>query len=271
MARAERLQAIGHDALRQLRLVAIATQVAEVEMLQVAGHDFGDAIRRRFVREMAVPAEDALLQAPRAMRAILQHAHVVIGFEHKRIGFADTFQHELGDVAEVGGKTDAAAIRAQHEPHRVLCVVRDGKCFHADVAHFKTAAGDKQPEIQLRAFRDADDFVHRGAIAINGNARFFGDGGEAGDVVAVFVRDKDGGEVFRHAREGGETLPDLPTTKADINQQPRFVRFDVRSIAVRAAAQDREFNCHGETLKPVMDGSNVFPDPIQDFAGGIST
>lgn len=257
VARAEGLQAIGHDALREFGFVAIAAQVAEVEMSQVAGHDFRDAIRGGFVGEMAVPAEDALLQTPRAMRTILQHLHVVIGFEHERVGFADALQHELCDVAKVGGEPDAAAIGAQDEADRVLRVVRNGKRFHADVAHFKPTARDEQPEIQFCAFGDADDFVHGSAIAIDREARLLGNGREAGDMVAVFVRDENGGEVFRHAPEGGEALADLSPAEAHVDEQPRFVRFDVRSVAGGAAAEDREFHCHGETLKPVMPGSNA--------------
>ncbi len=74
----ECLQAFGHHALCEFGFVAISTQVAEVKMAQIGRHDFLDAIGGGFVREMAVTAEDALLQTPRAMRTILQHLHVVI-------------------------------------------------------------------------------------------------------------------------------------------------------------------------------------------------
>ena len=75
------LEALLHHAESQLWFVAITAQVAEKQMAQVAGHDFGGAIGSSLVGEMAVSAEDALLQTPRAMDAILQHFHVVIGFE----------------------------------------------------------------------------------------------------------------------------------------------------------------------------------------------
>ena len=56
------------------------------------------------------------LSAHDAARTILQHLHVVIGFEHEHVRGADAFEHQLGDVAEVGGKTDIAGGGAQKKP-----------------------------------------------------------------------------------------------------------------------------------------------------------
>ena len=121
----ERLQAFAHNALREFRFVAVATQVAEVEMAQIGRNDFLNAIGSGFVGEMAVTAEDALLQTPRTMRTILQHFYIVIGFKDERVRGANALEHKLGDVPEVGGKADVAAGRVQDEASRVLRVMRD--------------------------------------------------------------------------------------------------------------------------------------------------
>jgi hypothetical protein len=110
MGRAHCLQALTHDALGEFGFVAVPAQVAEVKMTQFGGHDFRHTIRRGFVREMTVPAENALLQIPRATHAILQKLYVVIGLEHQRVGRAEAFKDELRDVAKVGGETDFDAV-----------------------------------------------------------------------------------------------------------------------------------------------------------------
>ena len=110
---ADFLEAIVDDAMGQFGAVALAAEMAEIEVAQFGGHDFGDAIGGGFVGEMTVAAEDSLLEAPWAAGAFLQHFHVVIGFEYERVGGADTVDDEFGDVAEVGGETDFGSVGAQ--------------------------------------------------------------------------------------------------------------------------------------------------------------
>ncbi len=52
---ADPIDAFGHNAHRQVRPVAFATQVAQVQMPQAVGDDLFDRIRGGFVGEMAVP------------------------------------------------------------------------------------------------------------------------------------------------------------------------------------------------------------------------
>src|SRR5258708_7569006 len=93
---------------------------------------------------MAVPPEDALLEAPRAPRAILQHLHVVIRFEDEDVRGADAVEHDFGRMSEVGGKADVAGRRAQKISDGILCVVRNGEGLDAYVADFKSRAGGEK-------------------------------------------------------------------------------------------------------------------------------
>src|ERR1039458_8082423 len=67
---ADFLEAVGHDAVGQLGLVALAAQVREVKLAQFGGHDLRGGFGGGFVVQMAVAAEDALLDALRAARTI---------------------------------------------------------------------------------------------------------------------------------------------------------------------------------------------------------
>ena len=120
-------EAVVDDAVGEFGAIALAAQVAEVEMAQVGGHDLLGGISGGLVREMAVPAQDALLEAPGAAGAILQHFDVVVGLQHQRMGGADPFEHQARGVAEVGQEADVAGAGAEQEADRVLGVVRNAE------------------------------------------------------------------------------------------------------------------------------------------------
>ncbi len=67
-------------------------------------------------------------------------------------------------------------------------------------------------------------------------------------MVAVFVRDENGGEIFRRAADAGEARADLARGKSGINQDAAIFRLDVGAVAGRAAAEDGEFDGHGLKL-----------------------
>ena len=135
-------------------------------------------------------------------------------------------------------------------------VVRDGKRFHRDVAHVEAAPGAEEAEVQVRV-QGAFDFILGGAIAINREAEFFRDADETGDVIAVFVGDEDGREIFRRPPDAREPLADLTRAEAAVHQHAGFIGFDVGSVAGGAAAEDREFDCHAGTLMSVRQRGNA--------------
>jgi len=102
VARADGLQLPAHRRVRQLRLVAITAQVAEVKMLKVRRHDFRRQIRRCVVGKMPVPTHDALLHAPWPAHVVLEHLQIVIGFQHQHVCLPHPFHDELRGVTKVG-------------------------------------------------------------------------------------------------------------------------------------------------------------------------
>jgi hypothetical protein len=82
--------------------------------------------------------------------------------------------------------------------------VGDGEAVDVDIADGEGGAG-------LEEFELGDEFApgDRGcgeARAIDGNAKLLRDGGEAGDVVGMFVRYKDSVEGFGIDSNGGQAL-----------------------------------------------------------------
>ena len=64
MGGADLVEALVHDVMREFGAIAFAAQVGEVKVAQFAGHDIGGGLGGGFVGKMAVPAENALLEAP---------------------------------------------------------------------------------------------------------------------------------------------------------------------------------------------------------------
>ncbi len=64
-------------------------------------------------------------------------------------------------------------------------------------------------------------------------------------MIGMLVRDQNTGKILRHPPDGGQPLADLAQAEARVNQDARFVGFDVRAIAARATAEDRQTNRHG--------------------------
>ena len=202
----------------------------------------------------------------------------MIGFEDEHVRGADAFEHQPGRVAEVGGETNVAARRPQEKPDGILRIVGNLKSFNHQVVQFKMVAGLEQPPVNLRfqirrvfritgrgiffagqfGFERPDGGVLGVAIAIDGNLKFIGEAEHAGDVVAVFVGDENGGQLFRGAAEAGQALADLARGKPGIHQHARLGGLDIGAIAGGTAAQDGEFYGHNFKLVPRQPAGKCF-------------
>ncbi len=55
-------------------------------------------------------------------------------------------------------------------------------------------------------------------------------------MVAVLVRDENGGKVFRRATDGSEALADLARRKSGVHENAGFGGFDIGAITGRTTA-----------------------------------
>lgn len=232
---AEFEEAGGYGLVGEFGAVAVAAEVAEVELFQVGVHNLVEDIGGGVIGEVAVAAEDALFQTPRTARVFLQELQIMVGFQDNDVRAADAFDDELGGMAEVRKETDGASAGIQDEADGVLGIVGDGEGIDTDLAEFKGGAGDEHAAIELGLELVFDGFAGV-AIAVDGNVEFSGDGGEALDMIAVLVSDEDAGEAFRGAADGGEALADLAAAEAGIDEQTRLARLQIGTIATGTAA-----------------------------------
>jgi hypothetical protein len=234
---ADMVELFGHDVMGEFGAITLAAQVGEVQVAQVGGHNLRDGFGGGFVREMAVPAKNALLERPRTVWAILKHLHVVVGFEHEDVRGACAFDDQLRHVAKISDEPEVAGSSVKQKTDGILGVMRDGEGVHEHIGNFEAGPGVKEPAIET-GFEDAFKFIFRGAVAVNGDVEFLRDARESLNMVAVLMGNEDGGEIFRHAANGFKTLANLARAEPGIHKQPRLSSFDVGAIPAGTAAED---------------------------------
>lgn len=192
----------------ELGPIAFAAEVAQVEMAQVGRHNLLGGIGGAFIGEMAVPAQDALLEAPGTMRAILKHFDVMIGFQQQDVRAAHPFKHQFRGMAEVRQHSNVTGPRLYQESYGIVGVMRHRKSLHDQVAEFEAVARREKPANEF-GLELALERVLRRAIAINGDLELLGQSDQPLDVVVMLVRDQHTGQVFRRAANRCEALPNL--------------------------------------------------------------
>ena len=237
------LEALANDAMRQLRSVAFAAQMPKVQIAQFGGHDLLGGVGGSFVRKMAMPAQNALLEAPGTGGAILEHLDVMVRFEHERMGRSDPFEHQASGMAQVRQETNVPGASAEQVTNRVLGVVRNAERLDQDVAHFKTGSGGEEPARQARLVL----ILHRlegGPVAIDGNVQLLAEQRQALHMIRVLVRDQDPSQILRRPANGGEALANLAQAEARVNQDAGLFGFHIGTVAGGTAAKDGQANRH---------------------------
>ena len=72
VSRAGFIEALLYGFAGEFGTIAVAAKMTEVDMFELGRNQFGEDIRGGIVREVAVPTQDALLNAPRAARVVLE-------------------------------------------------------------------------------------------------------------------------------------------------------------------------------------------------------
>ncbi len=97
-----------HGAQGKLRRVAITAEMAKHDALDFSRQQFLDHIHRCRIRQVPVPRLDPLFHRPRPMRIVLQKFFVMIRFDHERLHLAQSLDHHLRRVTQIGNETEAA-------------------------------------------------------------------------------------------------------------------------------------------------------------------
>jgi hypothetical protein len=77
-------------------------------------------------------------------------------------------------------------------------------------------------------------------------------------VVAVFVGDENGRQVFQYASNAGEAQANLARTEPGIHQHARLAGFQVGAIAGGTAAENGQVYSHSRTVEMELKCGNHF-------------
>jgi len=237
------LQAVMDGAVRQLGTITLAAQVAEIQMAQIGRHDLLGGVSSSIVREMAVPAQDALFEGPGTSGAVPHHVDVVIGFQHEHMCRPDPLQYQPRGVPEVGQEADVPRRGAQEKPYRVLRIMRNAEGLYHNVRDLETRTGSEEVAAQAGLELILERFLGR-VVAVNGDAQFLAQHREALDMVRVFMRYKNCRKVLRRAADRGEALAYLAQAKAGINQHAGLFGLHIGRVAGGTAPQDSQAHRH---------------------------
>ena len=109
-----------------LEVVAFAAEVGEKHLPEGVAGDVGEQGGGHLVGEVALAAEDALLEGPGA-RAAVDEILVVVGFENDELAAAEAFAGDGGGDAEIGGDAESRGAGGQDEPDGIIGIVGEGE------------------------------------------------------------------------------------------------------------------------------------------------
>ena len=175
-----------HGSMGEFRAIAIAAEMAKVQVPQLGGNDLSGELGSGFVGEVAVPAKNALFGAPGPPQIVLQQFHIVIGLQDEGVRGPNPFDDQAGGMPQIRQKPDVSGGCAEKEPDRVIGIVRDGEGFDQDIADVKSAAGAEDAEIQGLPELQLDGLFGE-AIAVDGDAQFAGEHAQTLNVIGVLM------------------------------------------------------------------------------------
>ena len=187
---------------------------------------------------MTMPRLDSLFDGPRPMRVVLQKFFVVIGFDHERLHFAQSLDHHLRRVTEIGDEAETAGASVKSKTERIDSIVRHGERLHPDIANGELGAGCKNSPVSMSIEEAvAPKCFRREPIAINRHVKLSAQDFEPADVITVFVSKKDAIELLRQDTAFRQAQHQLSRAQPAIDQDLAMLGRDQRAVPRAPAAE----------------------------------
>ncbi|PYJ11442.1 MAG: hypothetical protein DMF06_02705 [Verrucomicrobia bacterium] len=197
------------------------------------------------------------------MRIALQKFFVVIRLDHERVDVAESLDHRLRGVTEIGDETESARAGVKRVADRIDRIMRNGKSLNRDIADGKVGTGPKQPPVAVFGQGPAADRFRRERVAINRNPKFSAKHFKAANVVAMLVGEEDAIELVGSDPALGEAQDDLARTQATVDQETTMIGGNEGAVARASAAEHRQ----SEHVRLVADAPEILKQ-IWASAGG---
>jgi hypothetical protein len=266
MSGADLVQSSAHRVEGEFGPVAIAAQMSQVKVLKPSGDDLFGEVGGGFIAEMAMAAEDPLLDAPGAAPVVLEQFQIMVGLEQQHMGGADPLNRQFGGAAQISQQADIDQRRSDEQTDWILRIVRHGKGVHSDVADFKGCACCEKPAVAGGSELVFEGFPCR-SVTVDRDAELGAERYQSLRMIGVLVSDEDGMERFRCAPDLGEALADLASAEPRIDQNTNLFGFEVSAVARGAAAQNSQSHSHTRELTTTQLERAMLLQPLNNGPG----
>jgi hypothetical protein len=237
-------------------MVVVLTQVSKDERMQASIEILPDIPADDFIRQVSLPAHNALLDGP-GIWADLQHVEVVIRLEHEKVGSTEVYTNGIGHVTEVSHKSDLHAFRPDRETDGIRGIVRDRKTGNLEATDGEALTGLKGLEFGCvvapgDVWRGQPRQVHR-LVNLPQQRE------EPRHMIAVLVRDEHSIQLFGVFGDRMEKRCELFPAQAGIDQDARAGRRNKRGVAGTAAREYADFNDRALPTKNYENVSAAWP------------
>jgi len=176
------------------------------------------------------------------MRIVLQKLLIVVGLDHKRMDFAQTLDHQLCRIPEVGDESQTARAGVESKANRIDCIMRHGKSLDANVADRKLRAGTKNPPVTMSIQAAITPARFRGErIGINWQVIFAAKNFQPANMITMLVGEQNAIELIWGDAALLEAEDNLPRAQPTVDQQSTMIGGDQCAVP-RAATPE-----HGQT------------------------
>ncbi len=193
---------------------------------------------------MPVASANALFQAVWVI-SISKHLHIVIAFQHQRVATVqDRFDMRRG-AARIGQHTQSAHTIAEYVLNRFGSIVRHGISLHL---HFADRESKMRTDLGGRQRRKRRVLRAQGAVGEpDGEVEFARQSGDAGNVIAMLVRDHDAVQLPGLQTQPRQTRYRFTQREAAVEQDSRLANLHNEGITLAAATENGEPHLRGET------------------------
>jgi len=202
---------------RQIAAIALATEVREIRRVQMRSGNLREKICRGLVRQMTMPAHNALLEISRPL-GIAQHFLVVIGLDHHHPAITQVGSYQRCGHPGIGYDPDSDAGRDDHKSNGLAGIVGNREGFNRKITDRKRLSGRKQPAPQVAKSLLLLQRLDRAAIRVDRNLMPGMHEGQTGDVIRMLVTDANPLDLIKRTAGFRQPLRQVFQRQTGVNQ-----------------------------------------------------
>ena len=220
--------------MHQFRVIIVLGEVSQQEVRHMRRPVRAEKFQRLRIREVPVPAADAVLQEV-GITPLFQHHFIVIGFQEGGMALFEVVDELIAGYADVSKDPDVNPVGAHHETMRLDRVVkfREGGDLQIPDRH-RLKGGEPAHQ---RFVNVQSSVLHGAGGDVDRQLMFADHHGNAPDMINMFMRYKNGAHLAHTQPQPGHALLRFPARNARVHQDGVRIVADIITVSVAAGVQ----------------------------------